>query len=42
MQETRGGISRGEACATSLEMVWTYPTEVRGGTDSLWDNKMNQ
>jgi hypothetical protein len=30
----RGGTSRGESRATSFEMVWTYPTEARGGTGS--------
>jgi hypothetical protein len=29
-----GGTSRGEARATSFEMVWTYPTEAGGGTGS--------
>jgi hypothetical protein len=30
----RGGTSRGEAYATSFEMVWTYPIEAREGTGS--------
>jgi hypothetical protein len=34
IRETGGGTSRGEACATSSEMVWTYPTEAGGGTSS--------
>jgi hypothetical protein len=32
-QEIWGGTSRGEASAISFEMVWTYPTEARRGTD---------
>jgi hypothetical protein len=27
-----GDSSQGEACAISFEIVWTYPTEARGGT----------
>jgi hypothetical protein len=34
MRETGGDTSRGEARATSFEMVWTYPTEAGGGTGS--------
>jgi hypothetical protein len=34
IRETGGGTSRGEARATSSEMVWTYPTEAGGGTSS--------
>jgi hypothetical protein len=30
MRETGGGTSRGEARATSFEMVWIYPTEAGG------------
>jgi hypothetical protein len=29
-----GVARRGEACATSFEIVWTYPTETLGGADS--------
>jgi hypothetical protein len=33
MREITGGTGRGKVCATSLEMVWTYPTEapIRSG-----------
>jgi hypothetical protein len=34
IRETGGDTSRGEAHATSFEMVWTYPTEADGGTSS--------
>jgi hypothetical protein len=34
MLEIRGDTSRGEAYATSFEMVWTFVTEASGGTGS--------
>jgi hypothetical protein len=34
MTYARGGTSRGEARATSFEIIWIYPTEGSEGTGS--------
>jgi hypothetical protein len=33
--EIRGDTSREEACVTSFEMIWTYPTETPRGIDVI-------
>jgi hypothetical protein len=39
-QEIKGDTSRGEACTTSFEMVWTYPREAR--TRGIWEESVKR